>query len=333
LAQYCDGCGKSLADAVRVEGVRLLCEDCLEKDADPLYLSISYDNVSSSTISQSDAERRSRIFYIKAVTGVAVALARDQRLRWWTFTESDLGIMSEKDVWFEFRLARQMIRRHYGEEVQMIIVEHRQGKFHDWIGELRHGDCQRHNYHVIEAGKVKLDVMELEAYWQEHYSSKVTGMEEIVNPEKAVSYLCGYVTDAEKFIKARFTHNWVFPGWWEYTKYWRKSLSVDGSYPETGDIVRMALMSGIERSSEPEFQDFELATIVDPDKRAKLFERILIGMGVEGHELESTVAEYLDAFKRGREYELPKTAWNYDRDYKLLLKDRDEKRNGGVTDG
>lgn len=313
----CDACGGVMEGAVRVEGEPLLCQLCSNiyniestivvnnNRSNNLTLSPTVGNVSIGTIFQSDAKRRARRFFIKAKTGIAVALACGYLLRWWVFTESDEAIKAGKKFWFEMRMARQMLRRKYGNEVQMIVVEHRQGFSEDWIGVLRGGDCQRHNFHVIEYGVGKLDYNELSDFWKRQYLSTMTGLELIRSPLDAVNYLSGYLTEPEKFVKARFTHGWVFPHWWEYGKYYRKYLSVDDSYPSTEDLVRLALMWPEERSNDINFREFELATAKELwQVRLPQIARILEKRGVAWSERVRLLELYKQELLKGHDIKI-----------------------------
>jgi hypothetical protein len=44
----------------------------------------------------------------------------------------------------------------------------------------------------------------------------------------------------EKFIKARFSQHWVYPGWFASGKQYRKTFS---EYPEVETLARLAVMS------------------------------------------------------------------------------------------
>ena len=107
------------------------------------------------------------------------------RIRWFVLTESDESIAAGIYFGHEWKNMQDWIRKHFGEEIQFIWVEHIQG------------DKKRHNRHIIQYGFNKLDVDMLEDYWQSHYLSKLTGLEEIRNPQKAIRYVAKYLVKGE----------------------------------------------------------------------------------------------------------------------------------------
>ena len=163
------------------------------------------------------AEHKKRYFKKLAYLGVEKAQRLGYRLRWFVLTESDECI--EAGIYFghEWKNLQAYIRSKYGEEIQFIWVEHLQG------------DKKRFNRHIIQYGINKLDVDELEKYWQAHFLSRLTGLEEIRNPGKAIKYVAKYLVKGEKdekFIRFRHSQGWLFRGAYSFSQWHRRFFGV-----------------------------------------------------------------------------------------------------------
>lgn len=109
------------------------------------------------------------------------------------------------------------------------------------------GDKRRFNRHIIKYGINRLDVYELEKYWQSHFLSKLTGLEEIRNPGKAIRYVAKYLVkgeEDEKFIRFRHSQGWLFRGAYSFSQWHRKFFGV---YPHDEHLIQLSLMSPAER--------------------------------------------------------------------------------------
>jgi len=181
------------------------------------------------------AEHKKKYFKKLAYLGVEKANRLGYRMRWFVLTESDESIEAGIDFGREWKNMQDWIRSHYGEEMQFIWVEHIQG------------DKKRHNRHIIQYGINKLDVNELEKYWQAHFLSKLTGLEEIRNPGKAIRYVAKYLVKGEgdeKFIRSRHSQGWLFRGVNGFSQWYRKSYGV---YPHDEYLIQLSLMSPLKR--------------------------------------------------------------------------------------
>jgi len=137
-------------------------------------LLLSYINISCTCpiFHSFSAEHKKRYFKKLAYLGVEKAQRLGYRIRWFVLTESDTCIEAGKHFGHEWKNLQAWIRSKYGEEIQFIWVEHLQG------------DKRRFNRHIIQYGINRLNVDEIEKYWQSHFLSKLTGLEEIeVVPE------------------------------------------------------------------------------------------------------------------------------------------------------
>ena len=56
--------------------------------------------------------------------------------------------------------------------------------------------------------------------------------------------MAGYLGKDDKFVKARFSQNWVFPYWWEFGRFYKKE---NGVYVPDKELVRLALIPFEER--------------------------------------------------------------------------------------
>ena len=148
------------------------------------------------------------------------------------------------DVSIEFNkawsLLQKFIRYNYGEEIQFYWIEHLQG------------GKERINRHIIQYGANKLDREKVDKFWKEHYLSMALDFEEIKNPKKAITYVAGYVSLDEKFIKARHSQGWLFRGCDTFCRWHRKFF---GWYPYDEYLIELSLMSPSERL-EDELFDF-----------------------------------------------------------------------------
>ena len=181
------------------------------------------------------AEHKKRYFKKIAYLGVEKANRLGYRIRWFVLTESDASIEAEISFGYEWKNMQDWIRNHYGEEMQFIWVEHIQG------------DKKRHNRHIIQYGINKLDVYELEKYWQDHFLSKLTGLEEIRNPGKAIRYVAKYLVKGEgdeKFVRSRHSQEWLFRGVYGFSQWYRRSF---GKYPHDEYLIQLSLMLHSER--------------------------------------------------------------------------------------
>ncbi len=180
-------------------------------------------------------------FFIKCIRGVQVALEKGYLVRWFTLTESNQAIEQGLDFGKSWNRTRIWLKRKFGEDMGLCVVEHRQG------------DKERRNWHVVQYGSTKLQVLLVRDYWQEVFLSTVTGMELIKYPQQAVAYVAGYLNDSEKFVKARFSHNWVFPMWFEFSKWY---FNMFCEYPSVEYLSKLSLMPIEKRASDWCFGEF-----------------------------------------------------------------------------
>lgn len=115
------------------------------------------------------------------------------------------------------------------------------------------GDKKRFNRHIIQYGRNKLDVNELEEYWQSHFLSKLTGLEEIRNPGNAIRYVAKYLVkgeEDEKFIRFKHSQGWLFRGAYSFSQWHRKFFGV---YPHDEHVIQLSMMSSSERLEDDTF--------------------------------------------------------------------------------
>jgi len=174
-----------------------------------------------------ERERKAARFFVKARVGIMVGLAKIKRFRWWTLTESNESIEAGMNFSHSWSMMRKWLAR-LDEQLEYCLVEHIQG------------DRKRRNWHVLTYGDSRLPVNDMREYWKSHYLSTITGLQEVKNPFRSASYLAGYLGKDDKFVKARFSQNWVFPYYWEFSRFYKKE---QGIYVPDNELVRMSLIS------------------------------------------------------------------------------------------
>ena len=178
-------------------------------------------------------KRRAARFYVKARIGMLVGVAKGKRFRWWTLTESNESIEAGLSFSHSWAKLRKKLAR-IDDKLEFCIVEHVQG------------DRARRNWHVLTYGNNKLPVDELREYWIENYLSTITGLQEVKYPLRSIGYLAGYLGGDDKFQRARFSQDWVFPYWWEFGRFYRKET---GLYVPDNELVRLSLIPFKERKA------------------------------------------------------------------------------------
>ena len=160
-------------------------------------------------------------------------MAKSMRFRWFVLTESDEAIADRMEFDHEFNKFVVWLR-YWCPDFQYMVVEH----------------CPkgvRRDRHVISYGSDKLPVAKMRAWWLAHYKSTITGMAEIRNIRNAIYYLCGYLSQDEKYVRSWCSSGWVYRGWIKDSKLYK---SVNGRYPRESDLVELALQSKSERDIE-----------------------------------------------------------------------------------
>ena len=178
---------------------------------------------------------------MRAHSGINVGIEKGYRFRWFVLTESDEAIrqgVSFRQQWNKFR---GWIKTKSPECFEFLIVEHQQGSPSPVSGH------QRRNWHIISYGSDKLPIDQMRQYWQDHFYSSVTGMAEIKNIDKAIYYLAGYLTEDDKFIRCWMSRGWVFNGWIQTTKAYKRTWD---KYMERADVTWLALLDPHQRSIE-----------------------------------------------------------------------------------
>jgi len=165
-------------------------------------------------------------FKVRAYRGVKCGIAKNCRFRWFTLTESNEAIKSNKVFGHEFHNFVSYLRKVHHVDFQYLVVEHRQG------------DKKRSNYHVITYGTDKLPLAAMREYWESHYLSHLTGMEEIRNIDKVIKYLCKYVGDEDKFVRCFYSQGWIFRGWQGFSKKYKAEF---GCYPDNELVKTFSL--------------------------------------------------------------------------------------------
>lgn len=179
-------------------------------------------------------------FLGQLMTGVEVGKSQNQVFGWFVLTESDealaAGLSWSKAshqffMWFRWKFPG----------IQYGWVEHRQGNPSKVTGE------KRRNVHVMWRWEKDIEPSAVAREWERVYLSWVDKIEVLprYRLKKSGRYLAGYLSgpvaewDAtqEKFIRARFSRGWVFPG---STAHYRAYKRATGHAPPVGYMVSMA---------------------------------------------------------------------------------------------
>jgi hypothetical protein len=182
-------------------------------------------------------EHKINRFFVKAMRGAECGYQKKMLFRWFTCTESDEAIEAGIDSNKMFNRFFTMVRYHCP-DFQYIVIEHRQG------------DGWRRNWHVLSYGTDKLPLDIMDAWWKANFKSMITGMEVIKSMKKAVKYVAGYLAEPEKYVRSFHSQGWVFPGWIDFSKKYNKEYE---TWPDQGSLVKMALMSDVERKAVMKF--------------------------------------------------------------------------------
>jgi hypothetical protein len=154
-------------------------------------------------------------------------------------------------------------RYDYGEDTGLVWVEHLQGK------------KVRLNRHVVAWGADRLNMDDLNDFWHKVYGSLVTwrkrrdGGMVVTSAEEAAKYLSEYFA-GEGFVRARFSRNWVFSGWFEYGKWLKESHGDYPSIPHLAGLAGMPVLSRLRVASYREWYES-----VDGDVKRAVADRIL----------------------------------------------------------
>ena len=179
-------------------------------------------------------------FKVRAHRGVACGKKKGKMFRAFELTESDEALAAKLDYSKAFHAFIRQLRR-WCEDLQYQVVVHKQGETSRVTGE------RRRNWHLLTYGTKKIPVFKVEKLWRRLYLSGVRGMRGVQNIERSINYMVAYVGNDNKFISARSSQGWVFPGWIGWSKWYRRHFSPDGSYPAEKALAWLSLMSPSER--------------------------------------------------------------------------------------
>ncbi|MFC1969241.1 hypothetical protein ACFLVF_01965 [Chloroflexota bacterium] len=206
--------------------------------------------------------KKARRFYVRCRDGILVAGELGYRVRWFCLSESDYALGEGLDFPYAVHLFERKLRRDYGKDIGFLWVEHLQGT------------KQRSNRHFVQWGERKLDLGELDEYWQKVYGSFLLRGRykvEIKSAEETARYLSKYVA-GEGFVKARFSYNWVFPGWFDFSRWVKRQYEV---YPSITELAELSRMSQAERSSNSRYLEWILSS---QERRKQLLADKVLGM-------------------------------------------------------
>ena len=224
---FCAGCGSPL---IYIKGV-CKCRICSPPDASP-------DNLKS--------RFRARRFFVKCRDGMLVAHARGMHVRTFVLTESDYALGMGLSFGSAVKKFKEKFRYDYGADTGLVWVEHLQGA------------KERLNWHVVAWGAEKLNLDDLNDFWHKVYGSLVTWRKKrdggmlVLDAASEAKYLAKYV-GGEGFVRARFSYNWVFPGWFDYCKW---ANSTFGEFPSIQELASLASEDAAGRLGNCRFRDW-----------------------------------------------------------------------------
>ena len=201
------------------------CQSCFYEDS-PLYSSNGYKSAKHF--------HRVNRFLVRGFRGVACGSAKHYRFRWFVLTSSPASYAQNLDFGAIFHRFVDWLR-YYCPDFQYIVIEH---------------FIPRKHWHIISFGSDMLPLAKMRNWWISHFSSTITGMEEIRHIEKAMFYVAGYLAGSAKFVRSWSSQGWVFRGWVGFS---RKYRSQYGSYPDSDTIVNLSLLPKAKRTFEVEW--------------------------------------------------------------------------------
>ena len=185
-----------------------------------------------------ELKHRQRVFLGRFFTGLEVGRSRCETFGWFCLTESDEALSAGLD-WRKASNVFFSDLRHRCPGIQYAWVEHRQGVPSKVTG------LQRRNVHVFWRWREAVPALFVAETWQRLYKSSCRRIQ--VLPEarlkRAGCYLAydlvgrGPGHDLEKFVKARFSHGWVFDG---SVGHYESRRRATGDKPEVGYLVSLA---------------------------------------------------------------------------------------------
>jgi hypothetical protein len=181
-----------------------------------------------------------------------VAQARGFTVRTFALTESDYAIGMDIDFGKAVDKFNKKLKYDYGLGNGLEMG-------YSWVEHEVEGTI-RLNRHVTQWGTKPLDMNELNDHWHKLYGSLVTWRKKkhggmvVDKAENHARYLARYVA-GDGFKRAHFSHNWVFPGWFDYNKHVKDTIN---RYPSIYELAALADMTTHERLQQPLYLSWSL---------------------------------------------------------------------------
>lgn len=217
----------SLSQCLSCRGTGRSCRKCLAGYYDVEPCTCSLNDAKSTKLTKQKLHFRQSRFFVRLTIGIRVAMSTGRPVRAFTLTESNQAIENHLDYGKAVNKFFLSLRREYGVKMAFAWVEHCQG------------DKKRKNRHILVYDTDRLSAEFLEAQWQKYYMSKVTGLEMVWSPKGLAFYLAKYLNSDDKFIRARFSNNWIFPFWWQWSKIYQRE---HGHYPSVETITCVSML-------------------------------------------------------------------------------------------
>ena len=121
------------------------------------------------------------------------------------------------------------------------------------------------NVHVILAVNGDFDPIEADDYWRKKHGSFFSKLGLVFDLNGYARYLASYLTGKGDFQSARFSYDWLFPKYSDFTRWHNKRF---GYYPETELLGKLTQLTRAERFQDSAYRDWWAETQQENYKRS-----------------------------------------------------------------
>lgn len=214
-------------------------------------LYIGYKNTQNNGENDSKIKRsiKSRLAFIKIITGIEVNTKIYGAGRMFTLSESNEAVEAGLSFPGSVKRFRNLLSSKYSLGANFWLEHHPPpGKpYRDFKGISRLSQGH-YNRHFVVFGTGNLNPYWLGETWERIHLSKVSGLELIQDSKGAASYLSNYLKKSgEEFVKARFSHDWLFPQWFEFSQRFKR---IYGYYPSVEYLTEAKLLGKVNTKNQ-----------------------------------------------------------------------------------
>jgi hypothetical protein len=241
--RYIAGSGNSRYRGELCRGCQWSCYEVVahpaEVRASLLSSPISFEK---ETLFNHELKCKKDIAFRKLVVGMAVNELVFGEGRTFVLTESSEVKLSGRSWYSGVHRFMMALRKRYGRAFVYAWVEHSPSSGMQYID--RQGITRisegHFNRHFVVYGSGFLDAPWLGDIWSRAFDSKVTGLEIVRSKEALAVYMANYLAKGgEEFVKARFSRNWLFEGWWSFSRAYKYHY---GQYPGVEYLYRIRML-------------------------------------------------------------------------------------------